>query len=95
MVAVKGSKEALEVFKAEPDRFDLVVTDMTMPKMTGDRLSQELMTIRPDLPVILYTGFNELVSEKKARDMGIRAFVMKPLSSQELAGTIRKVLDGE
>jgi len=91
VVAKKSSIEALELFRAEPDRFDLVITDMTMPHMTGDKLAQELMKIRPDIPVILCTGHSRLVSEEKAKDIGIKAFVMKPLVMRNLAETVRKV----
>ena len=93
VVTKKSSIEALELFRAEPDRFDLVITDMTMPHMTGDKLARELMKIRPDIPVILCTGHSRLVSEAKAKEIGIRAFVMKPLVMRNLAETVRKVLD--
>jgi nitrogen-specific signal transduction histidine kinase len=85
--------EALEAFKAMPDKFDLVITDMTMPKMTGDELAKELMKIRSDIPIILCTGFSELINEEKAKAMGIRAFVMKPVVQRELANAVRKALD--
>jgi CheY-like chemotaxis protein len=87
------SQEALEEFAAQPDHFDLVITDMTMPKMTGDQLAQRMMDIKPQIPVILCTGFNEAISEEKALAMGIDKFVMKPVVKDELASTIRKVLD--
>ncbi len=87
------SEEALEEFSARPDRFDLVITDMTMPKITGDRLARKLMEINPQIPVILCTGFNEAISEEKALAMGIDKFVMKPIVKDELAYTIRTVLD--
>ena len=89
-----SSVEALELFKSQKDRFDLVITDMTMPKMTGESLSRELMKIRHDIPVILCTGFSARIDEKKALDMGIRAFVSKPILKREIAETIRAVLDG-
>jgi signal transduction histidine kinase/ActR/RegA family two-component response regulator len=87
------SEEALEEFAAQPDRFDLVITDMTMPKMTGDQLARKMMDIKPQIPVILCTGFNEAISEEKALAMGIDKFVMKPIVKDELANTIRTVLD--
>jgi DNA-binding NtrC family response regulator len=93
VVKKQSSTEALELFRAEADRFDLVITDMTMPHMTGDKLAQELMKIRPDIPVILCTGHSRLVSEEKAKEIGIKAFVMKPLVMRNLAETVRKVLD--
>jgi len=88
-----SSIEALEAFRAQPDKFDLVITDMTMPNMTGDELARELMRIRPDLPIILCTGFSELIDEQKAKAMGIRAFVMKPVVMAEMAKAVRKALD--
>ena len=93
VVTKRSSIEALELFRREPDRFDLVITDMTMPHMTGDKLAQELMKIRSDIPVILCTGHSSLVSEEKANDMGIRAFVMKPITNRVIAETVRRVLD--
>ena len=85
--------EALEAFKAQPGKFDLVITDMTMPKMTGDELAKELMRIRPDLPILLCTGFSELINERKSKAMGIRAFVMKPVVQREMAEAVREALD--
>ena len=93
VVTKKSSVEALELFRADPDRFDLVITDMTMPKMTGDQLSRELMKVRPDIPIILCTGFNPKISEEKAKEIGIKAFAMKPLVGRDMANIVRKVLD--
>lgn len=87
------SLEALKIFRSRSDQFDLVITDMTMPNMTGLELSEELMKIRSDIPIILCTGFSELISEENANEMGIRAFIMKPFIKEELAQTIRQVLD--
>jgi PAS domain S-box-containing protein len=87
-----SSLEALELFKAKPDQFDLVITDMTMPYMTGDKLSREFMQIRPDTPIIICSGYSERISEERAKEMGMRAFVMKPLVMRDLANTIRNVL---
>jgi len=87
------SEEALMEFATLPERFDLVITDMTMPKLTGDQLARRLMDIKPDIPVILCTGFNESITEEKALAMGIDKFVMKPVVKDELASTIRSVLD--
>ncbi len=84
--------EALELFRAHPERFDLVITDMTMPNMTGDRLAREIMKIRPGIPVILCTGFSERITREQARRMGIREFLLKPLVSRDLAAAIRKAL---
>ena len=93
VVPEKSSVRALELFRAEPDRFDLVITDMTMPHMTGDKLARKLMKIRPHIPIILCTGHSVLVSEKKAEEIGIKAFVMKPLVMRNFAETVRNVLD--
>lgn len=94
VTARTSSVEALEAFRAQPQKFDLVITDQTMPNMTGMDLAQALFRIRPDIPVILCTGFSELVTEERARDMGIRQFIMKPVVRSELAGIVRKVLYG-
>jgi len=87
--------DALECFKHDPRRFDLIVTDMTMPGLRGDRLAEEILAIRPDVPVILSTGYSRQISKEKAHEMGIRAFVMKPLTQHELANTVRQVLDNK
>lgn len=93
-VSVRTSSiEALEAFRAHPDRFDLVITDMAMPNMSGDRLAKEIMQIRPDIPIILCTGYSELITADKAAEMGMGGFVMKPLVMRDLASIIRTVLD--
>ena len=66
-----------------------------MPVMTGDKLAQEFMKIRPDIPIILCTGYSENMTEEKAKELGIREFIMKPFEIEDLAKTIRKVLDGK
>lgn len=88
-----SSVEALALFRAQPNKFDLVITDMTMPNMTGDQLAAEMMKIRFDIPIILCTGYSKKISDKAAADIGIRAFAYKPLVKAELANTVRKVLD--
>ncbi|MBW2335095.1 MAG: response regulator [Deltaproteobacteria bacterium] len=85
--------EALAAFKVLSGKFDLIVSDMTMPKMTGDELARELMAIRPDIPIILCTGFSEHITEEKAKAIGIQKFVMKPFIMREMAEAIRQVLD--
>jgi len=85
--------EALETFKKQPDQFDLVITDMAMTEMTGDKLAKELMKIRPDIPIILCTGHSDLVDEKKAAEIGLKAFLMKPLDLEKVSQTLRNVLD--
>jgi len=89
----QSAMDALELFRDSPERFDLVVTDLTMPNMTGDRLAVELFRIRPDIPIILCTGYSTRITEREARALGIQAFVMKPLTQHELARTVRRVLD--
>jgi len=88
-----SSIEALELFKFRADIFDLVITDMTMPNMTGDRLASEMMKIRSDIPVIICTGYSKNFSDADAIENGIKALQMKPLIKKELAKTVRKVLD--
>jgi len=93
VIATTSSTDALDTFRANHDKLDLVITDQTMPNMTGDMLAKELMGIRSDIPIILCTGYSELITKESAEAMGIRAFVMKPLVTRDLATTIRKVLD--
>ena len=93
VTARTDSTEALREFSEKPQNFDLVITDMTMPHITGDELAQKLLDIKPNIPVILCTGFNEDITEEKALAMGIQKFVMKPVIKNDLASTIRTVLD--
>ena len=95
VVAETNSLKALETFCADPDGFDLVITDMTMPSLRGEELAREIIALRPDMPIILCTGYSELINETKAREMGIREFVMKPYSVANFAETIRNVLKTE
>jgi len=88
-----SSVEALELFQANPARFDLIITDMTMPNMTGEKLALEIIKVRPEVPVVLCSGYSNLLAENIAREIGIKAFVMKPLVLRDLANTIRRVLD--
>jgi PAS domain S-box-containing protein len=88
-----SSVEALNVFRQDPHRFDLVITDQTMPALTGEALSRELLRIRPDLPIILCTGFSHVMSAEKAKALGIQAYLMKPLAIRDLVPIIRHVLD--
>ena len=87
------SREALELFKIKHAEFDLVITDVTMPHMSGDKLARELLKIEPRLPIILCTGFSTRVSEHRIAQLGIRAVMMKPLVRDELAQLIREVLE--
>ncbi len=83
---------ALEIFKADPHAFDLVISDQTMPGMTGDALAGELMRINPQIPVILCTGYSQLIDAQKAKEKGIQALVMKPILINEMDDAIRRVL---
>ena len=95
VTALTDSREALKVFSENPSQFDLVITDYTMPLMTGEALGKEMMRIRRDIPVILCTGYNDLMSSEKAIAMGFREFIMKPFTVREGSQLIRKVLDQE
>ncbi len=88
-----SSIEALEAFRGNPDRYDLIITDMTMPHMTGDALSEAIKEIRPDIPIILCTGFSERIREEDLDRIGIADFILKPINRRELARAIRKALD--
>jgi CheY-like chemotaxis protein len=77
---------------ADPNRFDLVITDIVMPNMTGDKLVNEMMGIRPDIPIVLCSGYSEKFTGQHASDIGIECFLMKPLVMQDLAGTVRQAL---
>ncbi len=90
----QDSREALQSFIDAPSDVDLVITDMTMPELTGIQLARELLHVRPDLPVILCTGFSALISEESAAAIGIKKLVMKPVVRRDMAEAIRGVLDG-
>jgi PAS domain S-box-containing protein len=92
ITACTGSIEALKVFSENPAGFDLVITDMTMPAMTGAQLSRELKSIRPGIPVILCSGFSDQLTDEKLRALGVQGFLLKPLLRHKLATTIRKAL---
>lgn len=94
VTARSSSLEAIEMFKVEPDYFDIVITDMNMPNMTGDRLAHEILSIKKNVPVIICTGFSEKINEGQAASIGIKGFLMKPIVQSELAQMIRKILDG-
>ncbi len=93
VVARMNGLEALEVFRPQPEKFDLVITDQTMPHMPGKVLAQELIRIRPDIPIILCTGYIDQITEEETKAMGIREYVMKPFVMDDMARVIRKVLD--
>jgi len=88
-----NSLEALEAFKFNPDLFDLVISDMTMPQMTGDRFAHELIAIRPDIPIIICTGFSERLNQEKAANLGVKGILMKPIVKEEMATMVRNALD--
>jgi CheY-like chemotaxis protein len=94
-VTVKiSSTEALEEFRAHSTDYDIVITDQTMPEIAGIELATKLRAIRPEIPIILCTGFSNAVDEKCAREAGINAFLLKPLTQKDLGIVIRKHLDG-
>jgi signal transduction histidine kinase len=89
----KDSAAALETFKRDPDNFDMVITDMTMPKMDGRVLSKKILSIKRDIPIILCTGFYDGLDEQTAIPMGIRRYLQKPIAANHLASIIRKEFD--
>jgi CheY-like chemotaxis protein len=95
VISRTSSIEALEAFRATPDKFDMVITDMAMPNMTGDKLAIKLTQIRTDIPILLCTGFSETISEKRAASLGIKGFLFKPIVMKDLSQKIREVLDGD
>ncbi len=95
VTAINDSSEALDLFVNNPSQFDLVITDQTMPKLTGSELAKQFLQIRSDIPIILCTGYSVFVDKIKAQEIGIRAFVMKPIHIRDLSRLIRKVLDGD
>jgi signal transduction histidine kinase len=92
VVACSSSLEALEMFRAAPRRFDLVITDQTMPYLTGEALVRTLRDMRPDVPIILCTGFSHSLDAQKAQALGINAFLMKPWQGDDLARAVREAL---
>ncbi|WP_163340477.1 PAS domain S-box protein [Desulfopila sp. IMCC35008] len=88
-------EEALDKFKMAPDQYDLVITDMTMPKMTGLRLAREVVAIRPDIPVLLCTGYSEYIEGENLRDNGVREYMLKPVNMVQLSRKIQKILADE
>lgn len=87
------SNKALKSFENHPEKYDLIITDMTMPNMTGDRLAKALILIRSDIPIIICTGFSENINEIEAMDIGVKGFLMKPVVKADMANMVRKVLD--
>ena len=95
VTSMTDSESLLERFNSDPDDFDLVITDMSMPKMSGDQLAAELMKIRKDIPILLCTGHSDTIDEKKAKEIGIQGFAMKPLDRGNLARLTRSILDNK
>ena len=95
VTSFSNSVDALETFKSNPDKFDVVITDLNMPFMTGMDLASGILKARPDIPVILCTGYSYLLDEEKAKAVGIKELLLKPIEKQKLAYTIRKVLDNK
>lgn len=93
VTARKSSLEALVTFQQKPDAFDLVITDMTMPGMTGIDLAQKILQLRPEMPIILCTGYSSLISEEKAKSQGIKGFAMKPITKKDISTLIRDALE--
>ncbi len=93
VTSLSSSLKALEFFKANPDNFDLIITDMTMPDMTGAQLANEIHKIKLTIPIILCTGFSDLINEETSREMGIQGYISKPVVKREIALTIREALD--
>ncbi len=93
VVGKVSSIEALKVFQADPEQFDLIITDMAMPHMAGDQLVQELFNLRPDVPIIICTGHSDRIDEEKVGALGVAAYHTKPYDKKTLANTVRKVLD--
>lgn len=94
ITSTTSSQDALIMFEAMPDKFDLIITDQTMPKLTGAELTKKVMKIRQDMPVILCTGYSTKIDPQKAKELGIREFLLKPVDYRKLAFAIRKVIDG-
>jgi len=95
VTALSSSTKAFDLFQSDPHRYDLVITDQTMPGLSGKELVSLLLKIRPDLPIILCTGFSHKISNQEARELGVKAFCMKPLEMSQLIKTVREVLDAK
>jgi CheY-like chemotaxis protein len=89
-----SSSEVLDLFRSNPNAYDLVITDQTMPRMTGEQLAKELIKIQPSISIVMCTGYSSRIDADKASSIGIRAFIMKPVDREKLAKIVRKVLDG-
>lgn len=93
VTAMTSSLETLELFRKDPQRYDLIITDLTMPHLNGERLASEVTAIHPDIPVILSTGYPDVIDARKLKKSCIKAFMPKPFEIRDLAKTIRSILD--
>lgn len=93
VTVARNGREALALFQKNHDHFDLIITDQTMPYMTGLNLANEILTIRPDIPIILCTGYTDLMELENIQSSGIRQYIMKPYSKADISKMIRKVMD--
>jgi CheY-like chemotaxis protein len=93
-VTARGNPaKALQLFCLQPQAFDLLLTDLTMPTLTGDKLAYEVHRLRAEMPVVLFTGFSDFLSEEACRRAGIHTVISKPLLRHELAVAVRQALD--
>jgi CheY-like chemotaxis protein len=93
VTALTSSVETLEMFRQEPDYFDLLISDLTMPNLTGTELAEQILAIRPEMPIILCSGYSQLINAEQAKNLGIRDYIVKPVIKRDFARIIRKVLD--
>lgn len=94
VITVKDSLEALEMFRRAPDEYDLVITDQTMPQITGVELGKKFMEIRSDIPIILCTGFSDTIGEQEVKDMGFQSLLIKPAGTKELKAAVQQAMQG-
>ena len=94
MIAFLSSTAALEDFESHAEAYDLVITDMAMPGMTGDQLVKAMRAVQPGIPIIICSGFSDRFGPQDAESIGVQAFLMKPIAISELAQKVRKILDG-
>jgi CheY-like chemotaxis protein len=88
-----SSTEALELFRTNHEAYDLVVTDLTMPQMNGEQLAREMMAINPEIPIIICSGYSEMMGREQAAALGVKELLMKPITIAEMSQKVRKVLD--
>ena len=93
VVSTTNSSQALEIFTRNPDTFDLVMTDQTMPHLTGAELTKRILAIRPQIPIILVTGFSEIIADERIKSLGISECLLKPITKRDMAVALRRVLD--